>query len=132
MRYLLLIYTPEQLDSEMDAGGGPEIEEYNAFTSDIRARGIYEAGEALHPTSSATTVRVRDGQTVTTDGPFAETKEALGGFYMVKAKDLDEAIELAARIPGAKHGSIEVRPIFDFADEMAAAGAGATSAGSQG
>jgi hypothetical protein len=132
MRYLLLIYTPEQLDSEMDAAGGAELEEYNAFTEDIRARGLYEAGEALHPTSSATTVRVRDGQTVTTDGPFAETKEALGGFYMVKAKDLDEAIELAARIPGAKHGSIEVRPIFDFADEMAAAGAGATGAGSQG
>jgi len=130
MRYLLLIYTPEQLDSEMDAAGGPELEEYNKFTQDIRARGLYEAGEALHPTTSATTVRVRDGQTVTTDGPFAETKEALGGFYMVKAKDLDEAIELAARIPGAKHGSIEVRPIFDFADEMAAAGAGAASTGS--
>jgi hypothetical protein len=134
MRYLLLIYTQEQLDSETDAAGGPELEEYNKFTEDIRARGLFEAGEALHPTSSATTVRVKDGQTVTTDGPFAETKEALGGFYMVKAKDLDEAIELAARIPAARHGSIEVRPIFDFADEMAAAGAGAgsASAGSQG
>ena len=132
MRYLLLIYSQEQLDSDMDQGGGPELAEYNAFTEDIRARGLFEAGEALHPTSSATTVRVKDGQTVTTDGPFAETKEALGGFYMVKAKDLDEAIELAARIPAAKHGSIEVRPIFDFADEMAAAGAGSASAGSQG
>ena len=66
------------------------------------------------PTSSATTVRVKDGETVTTDGPFAETKEALGGFYLVNAKDLDEAIELAARIPAAKHGSIEVRPIWEF------------------
>ena len=87
---------------------------YNAFTEEVRDRGLFEAGEALHPTATATTVRVRDGQTVTTDGPFAETKEALGGFYLSRRKDLDEAIELAAKIPGAKHGSIEVRPIFDF------------------
>ena len=116
MRYLLLIYTPEQLDSEMDAAGGPELEEYNKFTQDIRARGLYEAGEALHPTTSATTVRVRDGQTVTTDGPFAETKEALGGFYIIEAPDLDAAIASAARIPGARFGSIEVRPIVDWND----------------
>ena len=77
-------------------------------------RGIFEAGEALDPTSSATTVRVNDGETVATDGPFAETKEALGGFYLVNAKDLDEAIELAAKIPAAKHGSIEVRPIWEY------------------
>jgi hypothetical protein len=128
MRYLLLIYSQEQLDSDVDAAGGAELEEYNAFTEDIRARGLYEAGEALHPTSSATTVRVKDGQTITTDGPFAETKEALGGFYMVKAKDLDEAIELAARIPAARHGSIEVRPIFEFGEELAAAGAGSGAA----
>src|SRR6187549_4217665 len=112
MRYLLLIYTPEQLDSEMDAAGGPELEEYNKFTQDIRARGLYEAGEALHPTTSATTVRVRDGQTVTTDGPFAETKEALGGFYMIEAPDLDVALELAAQCPGIRYGAIEVRPIW--------------------
>jgi hypothetical protein len=128
MRYLLLIYSQEQLDSDVDAAGGAELEEYNAFTEDIRARGLYEAGEALHPTSSATTVRVKNGQTITTDGPFAETKEALGGFYMVKAKDLDEAIELAARIPAARHGSIEVRPIFEFGEELAAAGSGSGAA----
>jgi len=126
MRYLLLIYTQEQLDSETDAAGGPELEEYNKFTEDIRARGLFEAGEALHPTSSATTVRVKDGQTVTTDGPFAETKEALGGFYLVDAKDLDEAIELAARIPAAKHGSIEVRPIWEYGGADAAGSAAET------
>jgi hypothetical protein len=128
MRYLLLIYTPEQLDSNMGDAAADELEAYNAFGRDIRERGLYEAGEALHPTTSATTVRVRDGQVVTTDGPFAETKEALGGFYLINARDLDEAIDAAAKIPGATHGSIEVRPIFDFTAEMAAAGsAGAGS-----
>jgi hypothetical protein len=117
MRYLLLIYTEDQLDGPPTGEAATELEEYNAFTAGIRDRGMLEASEALHPTSSATTVRVRDGQTITTDGPFAETKEALGGFYLIKAKDLDEAIELAARIPGARHGSIEVRPIFEFGAE---------------
>jgi hypothetical protein len=115
MRYLLLIYTEEQLEGQPTGEAAEaEMEAYNAFSQEVRERGMMEAAEALHPTSSATTVRVRDGQTVTTDGPFAETKEALGGFYMIKAKDLDEAIEVAAKIPGAKHGSIEVRPIFEF------------------
>jgi hypothetical protein len=91
---------------------------YGAFTEDVRKRGLMQAGEALEPTTTATTVRVRDGETVTTDGPFAETKEALGGFYLVDARDLDEAIELAARIPAAKHGSIEVRPIWEQAGEL--------------
>jgi hypothetical protein len=113
MRYLLLIYTEEQLEPTEDAAGA-EFAAYGAFTQEVRDRGIYQAGEALRPTSTATTVRVRDGQTVTTDGPFAETKEALGGFYMVDATDLDDAIQLAAKIPGAKHGSIEIRPIFEY------------------
>jgi len=113
MRYLLLIYTEEQLEASPDAMAA-EFEAYARFTNEVRDRGIYEAGEALRPTSTATTVRVRDGQTVTTDGPFAETKEALGGFYMVDATDLDDAIQLAAKIPGAKHGSIEIRPIFEY------------------
>jgi hypothetical protein len=114
MRYLLLIYTEERTEATPQDEIAAEMEGYNAFGQEIRDRGLFEAGEALHPTASATTVRVRDGETVTTDGPFAETKEALGGFYLVNAKDLDEAIEVAAKIPGAKHGSIEVRPIFDF------------------
>jgi hypothetical protein len=126
MRYLLLIYTPELPDADMTDAPPDEWEAYGAFTRDIRERGLYEAGEALHPTSSATTVRVRNGETVTTDGPFAETKEALGGFYLIDAKDLDEAIEVAAKIPGAKQGSIEVRPIFDTSAELAPAGAAST------
>jgi hypothetical protein len=114
MRYLLLIYTEEPTETAPEDVMAAEIEGYDAFSQEVRDRGLYEAGEALHPTASATTVRVRDGQTVTTDGPFAETKEQLGGFYLIKARDLDEAIEVAAKIPGAKRGSVEVRPIFDF------------------
>jgi hypothetical protein len=115
VRYLLLIYTEEPTGPVPEELIATEQAAYNAFTEDIRARGLFLAGEALHPTPSATTVRVQDGETITTDGPFAETKEALGGFYMVDARDLDEAIELAARIPAAAHGSIEVRPIWEFA-----------------
>jgi hypothetical protein len=115
MRYLLLIYGEEPADAVPEDLMKAELDAYDEFTRDIRERGIFEAGEALHPTSAATTVRVRDGKTLTTDGPFAETKEKLGGFYLVDARDLDEATELAARIPGATHGSIEVRPIWEFA-----------------
>jgi len=127
MRYLLLIYGEEPSDALPEDEMTGELEAYNAFTRDITERGIFMAGEALHPTASATTVRVRDGRTLTTDGPFAETKEQLGGFYLVETSDLDEAIELAARIPGAAHGSIEVRPIWELpSSEMAEAGAAAT------
>jgi hypothetical protein len=87
---------------------------YNAFTKATNDRHAFLAGEALQSTGTATTVRVRNGQTVTTDGPFAETKEQLGGYYLLNCKNLDEAIEFAAMIPGAKHGSIEVRPIMEF------------------
>jgi hypothetical protein len=113
MRYLLLIYTAEPTQTPSPQLMQAETAAYGAFTADIRERGVMQAGEALQPTSTATTVRVQDGRTVTTDGPYAETKEALGGFYLVDARDLDEAIELAARIPGAKHGAIEVRPIWE-------------------
>jgi hypothetical protein len=96
----------------------------------LRQRGAYLGGEALQPVTTATTVRVRDGETVTTDGPFVETKEAIGGFYLVEARDLDEALELAAACPGAKYGSMEVRPVNEFPEgsEVAASmevGAGA-------
>jgi hypothetical protein len=115
MQYICLIYTNET----DEAATSPEeqqqvMEAYNAFTKDVRDSGAYVAGEALHPTKTATTVRVRNGKTVTTDGPFAETKEQLGGYYVVNAKDLDEAIMIAAKIPSAKYGSIEVRPLVDF------------------
>ncbi|MFT3771451.1 MAG: YciI family protein [Minicystis sp.] len=85
---------------------------YGEFTRGIVASGHYRAGDALQPSATATTVRVRDGKQLVTDGPFAETREQLGGYYLVEAKDLDEARGLAARIPGALHGSIEVRPIM--------------------
>jgi hypothetical protein len=120
MRYLLLIYTDERTDAMPEEGTNDEMEAYNEFSQWTRDKGLFEAGEALHPTSSATTVRVRDGKTLATDGPYAETKEALGGFYLIQAGNLDEAIETAARIPGAKHGAIEVRPIFEFAAEPTA------------
>ena len=129
MRYLLLIYTEEPTEMPPADVIAAQTEAYDAFTNEVRDRGLLEAGEALHPTTSATTVRVRDGQTVTTDGPFAETKEALGGFYLISAKDLDEAIELAAKIPGAVHGSIEIRPILDF---MAAQGSNSQAVGATG
>jgi hypothetical protein len=87
---------------------------YNAFTTEVRAKGILLGSNALHPTTMATTVRVRDGKTLVSDGPFAETKEALGGYYMLNCKDLDEALAYAAKIPGAKDGSVEVRPIMEF------------------
>jgi hypothetical protein len=115
MQYLLLIYSDEKADAnaskeELDAWMG----EYFAYTEAMRNSGVYAAGEALHPTSAATTVRVREGKTVTTHGPFAETKEQLGGYYMVECNNLDEAIQWAAKCPGARVGSIEVRPIMDF------------------
>ncbi|MCB0060521.1 MAG: YciI family protein [Caldilineaceae bacterium] len=115
MRYLLLIYSDETLDTQATQA---EIEAmmgaYWAFTKELRESGKNLGGEALQPTATATTVRVRDGKRLTTDGPFAETKEQLGGFYMVEADNLDEAIAWAAKIPGATVGSIEVRPIMEF------------------
>ena len=115
MRYALLIYANEQeWASQSQEETEAQFQEYMAFTKDIVDRGIYKSGEALQPTATATTVRVRDGERLTTDGPFAETKEQLGGFYVVEAKDLDEAIELAARIPDVRNGSIEVRPIMEI------------------
>ena len=113
MKYALLIYGNEQA-SFTEAESAAEYEAYDQFTKDIVDRGLMQAGEALQPTSTATTVRVRNDETLSTDGPYAETKEQLGGFYLVDCKDLDEAIETAAKIPGARDGSIEVRPIMEY------------------
>jgi hypothetical protein len=113
MKYLLLIYENETSWAKVpEAERGKIYQEYRDYTTAIRKSGNHIAGEELQPTSSATTVRVKDGKTVTTDGPFAETREQLAGFYMVEAKNLDEAIALAARIPSARSGSIEVRPVM--------------------
>ena len=129
MQYALLIYTPEPTEQPPLEAMEAEMAEYTKFTRHIVERNAFKAGEALHPTATATTVRVQDGQTLTTDGPYAETKEALGGFYIVEAADLDEAIGYAAMIPGAKHGCIEVRPIVDFGDQSTQATAEAVAAG---
>ncbi len=111
MQYLLLIY---QSDAEFgklsDAEKGAIYQGYGEFTQSIVKSGHMRAGAGLKPVDTATTVRVRGGKTITTDGPFAETKEQLSGFYLVEAKDVDEAIKLAARIPSARVGSVEVRP----------------------
>lgn len=118
MKYLCLIYDEESKlaampKDESDAFMG----EYFAFTDDIRRSGHLVAGEALHPVQTATTLRIRNGKLSTTDGPFAETREQLGGFYLIEARDLNEAIQVASRIPSARTGSIEVRPVVNFDEE---------------
>jgi hypothetical protein len=113
MKYLLLIYENEASFAGLsEAEQGQIFQEYMDYSNRIRKSGNYIAGQALQPISTATTVRVKNGKTITTDGPFAETREQLGGFYMVEAKDLDEAIKLATGIPAVRTGSIEVRPIM--------------------
>lgn len=115
MQYLLMIYENEAEDAKRSAADDAQVmAEYGAFTQSIIQSGNFKSGDRLQPTSTATTVRVRDGKTLTTDGPFAETREQLGGYYIVEAKDLDAAIAIAARIPGARFGSIEVRPIWVY------------------
>ena len=118
MQYLCLIYDDEKVFENMAAEERNDfMGEYFGFTESIRQSGNYVAGNALQPTATATTVRVRAGETLVTDGPFAETKEQLGGYYLIEAKDADEALAIAARIPSAPFGSIEVRPIVVFDEE---------------
>src|SRR5262249_35347334 len=115
MQYLLMIYRSEAELSKMDPAARQKMTaEYGAFTQSIIQSGHFKAGDGLQPSTTATTVRVRDGKVLTTDGPFAETREQLGGYYLVEAKDLDTALGIAARIPGARDGSIEVRPIMIY------------------
>ena len=114
MQYALLIYTPEPTEDVPPEAIAAQMAEYDAFTEHVRGRGAMKGGEALDSVATATTVRVVDGRTITTDGPFAETKETLGGFYLVEAADLDEAIAYAAMIPGARIECIEVRPVWDY------------------
>ena len=109
MQYMLLIYS-----AESDDNAQPEsfLDEYGTFTQGIVQSGNFKAADRLKPVATATTVRVRDGKTLTTDGPFAETREQLGGYYLIEAKDLDEAVAIAAKIPSARYGSVEVRPVW--------------------
>ena len=127
MQYALLIYTPEPTEEPAPEVLADQMASYDVFTAHLRERDAMLAGEALDSTATATTVRVVDGRTITTDGPFAETKETLGGFYLVEAADLDEAIAYAAMIPGAKYGCIEVRPVWDYASIAAGQPATATA-----
>src|SRR4029079_12347415 len=115
MQYLLMIYQNEVEYGKIDPATAQKmLEEYGAFTQSIIQSGNFKAGDCLQPTTTATTVRVREGKTLTTDGPFAETREQLARYYLVEAKDLDTAVGLAARIPEAKEGSIEVRPVMIY------------------
>ncbi len=111
MQYMALIYSAEGAEDQYD---GDLMADYYAFSTAATKAGVNVAGEALMPVSSASSVRVRNGKTTITDGPFAETKEYLGGFYLLECKDLDEALEWAAKIPTATHGTIEVRPVMVF------------------
>jgi hypothetical protein len=113
MRYLILIHENEATAPHDEA----EFQRWMEYTERLKASGCYLGGEALQPTSTATTVRVKNGKTLTTDGPFAETKEQLGGFYLVKCRDLDEALKWAAQIPSADRGPVEVRPIMEFGEQ---------------
>jgi hypothetical protein len=115
MQYLLMIYQNEVEYAKNDAATSQKLlEEYKDFTQSIIQSGNFKAGDRLRPTDTATTVRIRDGKTLTTDGPFAETREQLAGYYLIDAKDLDTALGIAARIPSARIGSIEVRPIWVY------------------
>jgi hypothetical protein len=118
MKYLCLIYDEEKkLEAMSQDEGNAFMGEYFAFTDGIRKSGHYVAGEALQPIATATTVRIRNGKMSTTDGPFAETREQLGGFYLIEARDLNDAIQVAAKIPSARLGSVEVRPVVDFGQQ---------------
>ena len=112
MKYMLLIYSDEK------AWTGDEREhcfaESTQLTHDLNARGQYLSASPLQPVATATSVRVRDGKRLVTDGPFAETREQLGGYFLVEARDLNEAISIAARIPGARKGTVEVRPVLEL------------------
>ena len=115
MRYLLLICGDENaLASLSEEDGAAVTAKYVQWMEEVGSRGLLQGGERLRPISDATTVRVREGETLTSDGPFAETKEQIGGYYLVDCKDLDQAIEIAGQLPGAASGSIEVRPIWEM------------------
>ena len=113
MRYMLLINSDEShYETMTEEDGSKLMAAYGTFTSDLQKTGALVGSDRLQPSATATTVRVRDGKTLTTDGPFAETKEQFGGYYTIEVKDLDEALTWAARVPSATYGSVEVRPVW--------------------
>jgi len=113
MQYMMLICNGENGNPLPDADQSAIMAEYDVFGEEMGSRGVLQGGARLRPTADATTVRVRDGEVLTSDGPFAETKEQIGGYFLVECKDLDEAIEIASKIPAARDGSVEVRPIWE-------------------
>jgi hypothetical protein len=118
VQYMLLIYGDQNARGSMsEEEMGQIMQAYMTYTQELSDSGKMVAGDALQPIETATTVRVRNDETLTTDGPFAETKEQLGGYYLVDVDTLDEALEWAAKIPGASHGSVEVRPVMVFDEE---------------
>ncbi len=122
MQYMLIIYADESSFANVSEDDAKQMTAaYDVYTQELHDRGAFVAGDRLHPSASATIVRVRDSETLTTDGPFAETKEQLAGYYIVEAETLDEALAWAAKIPGARMGSIEVRPIWAYVPAEAAA-----------
>ncbi|MEM6674495.1 MAG: YciI family protein [Planctomycetota bacterium] len=119
MQYLLMIYTDEAIDDAMtEAEMGSLLEGYGRFGAELEAAGVEHSGERLRPVATATSVRQREGEFTLTDGPFAETKEQLGGFYIIDAGSLDEAVEWAKKIPSVAHGTIEVRPVWQMGEDM--------------
>ena|SRR5215216_4546014 len=117
MRYMLLIYGDESSwGNASEADQQAQMEKWNAYTEELRAAGATQGGDALRPTATATTVRLENGEPLVTDGPFAETREQLGGYYLLDVADLDEAIKWAQKCPGAAYGSIELRPVMEFPD----------------
>jgi hypothetical protein len=111
MKFLLLLYSPPDV---RESGEAASMETWFAYTDELQKSGALLAGDALQPLDTATTVRVRDGETVITDGPFAETKEMLGGYYLIDVADRDAALAWAAKVPNAPYGSVEVRPVMEF------------------
>jgi hypothetical protein len=133
MKYLLTIYGDES--RYMDIGpaeSGAVMEAYGRFGAEAQGAGVLLGGEGLQPTATATTVRVRDGETMLTDGPFAETREQLGGYYLLECADLDEAARWAAKIPDAAHGAVEVRPVMDYSGMESASGGEQSQGAAQG
>jgi hypothetical protein len=119
VQYMLLIYSDESgWENLSEQERGTMMKRYGDFTTELRAASAMIAGDRLHPTANATTVRVRDGEQLVTDGPFAETKEQLGGYYLIEADSLDDAIKWAAKLPGSHHGSVEVRPVAQVPAEV--------------
>jgi hypothetical protein len=122
VKYLCLICAETVMEQMAEADAARHYDEYAAFTEDLRRRGHFVACNRLLPPDTATTVRVRGGKVSTTDGPFAETKEQFGGYYVIEARDLNEAIQVATKIPGAWHGCVEVRPIAEDEQTLRALG----------